>query len=90
MRHLRAARGATAECAEDAETHPAFRGGGSPAPATEGDTPSGLPARRQRYIVRATDLHMRSMGETPMPRGSRRTQECTNSLADRGIWEIWR
>ena len=42
-----------------------------PAPA-EGETPSGLPARRQRYIDDKTEPQLRIMGETPMPRGGRR------------------
>ena len=40
-------------------------------PPAEGETPSGLPAGRQRYIDSNTELHVRIMGETPMPRERR-------------------
>jgi len=78
MPQLAAAEGETAECAGHAERHtyrlrpvpprvPRGMSGNSPAPA-EGGTPSGLPARRQRYIDGNTELHLAIMGKMPMER----------------------
>jgi len=61
MPHLPAAEAGTAQSAE----RPTYRL--HPAPA-EGETPSGLPARRQRYIDGNTELHLAIKRQTPMER----------------------
>jgi len=84
--HLRAAEGGTADDAgtqRNAGILPAVSGG-SPAPA-EGETPSGLPPRRRRYIAGATELPWESWARCPCHGGVGEPKS-----VGKGDREIWR